>query len=138
MHSLGVPARAQVVVVGGGVVGAAIAYQLARRGWTDVVLLEQNTLTSGTTWHAAGLITQARPTHGWRAVVKRSVEIFRSLEADTGFSTGYVEMGTIHLAMSRDRMEELRHQQLASISSGIEIHLLNPDETVAAAPAAQS
>lgn len=130
MQSHGVPARAQVVVVGGGVVGTAVAYQLTKRGWTDVVLLEQNTLTSGTTWHAAGLITQARPTNGWRAVVKRSVEIFRMLEADTGFSTGYVEMGTLHLAMSADRMEELRHQQLASISSGIEVRLLDADETV--------
>jgi 4-methylaminobutanoate oxidase (formaldehyde-forming) len=134
MHGHEVPARAQVVIVGGGVVGTAVAYQLARRGWTDVVLLEQNTLTSGTTWHAAGLITQARPTHGWRAVVKRSVEIFRSLESDTGFSTGYVEMGTIHLAMSADRLEELRHQQLASISSGIEVRLLDPEETVALHP----
>ena len=134
MQGREVPARAQVVVVGGGVVGTAVAYQFARRGWTDVVLLEQNTLTSGTTWHAAGLITQARPTHGWRAVVKRSVEIFRELESDTGFSTGYVEMGTIHLAMSADRMEELRHQQLASVSSGIEVRLLDPDETVALHP----
>lgn len=128
------PARARVVIVGGGVVGTAVAYQLARRGWTDVVLFEQNSLTSGTTWHAAGLVTQARPTHGWRAVVKRSLEIFRALESDTGFSTGYVETGTIHLAMTASRLEELRHQQLASVSSGIEVRLLDADETVARHP----
>ena len=58
----GLPSRAQVVIIGGGVVGCSVAYHLAKRGWTDVVLLERNQLTSGTTWHAAGLITTARPT----------------------------------------------------------------------------
>lgn len=130
MSTQSIPSEARVVIIGGGVIGTATAYQLAKRGWTDVVLLEKNTLTSGTTWHAAGLITQARPTHGMRAIVQRGLTIFKSLEADTGFSTGYVETGTIHLAMTEARMEELRHQELASISSQIEVQLLNRDQTL--------
>lgn len=124
------PAKARVVIVGGGVIGTATAYQLAKRGWNDVVLLERNILTSGTTWHAAGLITQARPTHNTRAIVQRGIGIFKSLEADTGFSTSYVETGTVHLAMGKNRMDELHHMELAAISSGIEVKMLNPDQTL--------
>ena len=130
MSSPSIPSEARVVIIGGGVIGTATAYQLAKRGWTDIVLLEKNTLTSGTTWHAAGLITQARPTHGMRAIVQRGLKTFKSLEADTGFSTGYVETGTIHLAMTEARLEELKHQELASISSQIEVKLLNRDQTL--------
>ena len=100
------PDRARVVIVGGGVVGCSVAYHLAKRGWTDVVLLERNQLTSGTTWHAAGLITTARPTSGMRQVVKRSIEVFKTLEADTGLSTGWEPTGTLHLATNADRWEE--------------------------------
>lgn len=121
------PARAQVVIIGGGVIGTSTAYHLARRGWTDVVLLEQNALTSGTTWHAAGLVTQARGTWGTREVVQRSLDVFRSLEEDTGFSTGFVETGTINLATSPDRMEELRHQASVVRGNGIEVELLDRD-----------
>ncbi|MFZ2503640.1 MAG: FAD-dependent oxidoreductase, partial [Nocardioides sp.] len=128
------PSRARVVIVGGGVIGCSIAYHLARRGWTDVVLLEQHELTSGTTWHAAGLVTQARPTHGTRAVVARSLEVFRSLEADTGLSTGYVETGTLHLATNADRWHELLLQASASKPQGIEVEILDVDATVAKYP----
>lgn len=128
------PTKARVVIVGGGVIGTATAYQLAKRGWNDIVLLERNTLTSGTTWHAAGLITQARPTHGTRAIVQRGLGIFKSLEADTGFATGFVETGTLHLAMNNDRMDELKHMELASISSGIEVQMLNSDQTLETHP----
>lgn len=121
------PARAQVVVVGGGIIGASTAYHLAKRGWTDVVLLERNRLTSGTTWHAAGLITQARPTSGTREIVKRSLQIFESLEAETGFSTGFQRTGTLHLADNPERWEELRRQASACRSSGIRVELLTPD-----------
>jgi len=134
MTSQNLLSRAQVVIVGGGVIGTAIAYQLTRLGWTDVVVLEKNTLTSGTTWHAAGLITQARPTHGMRQIVKRSLDIFRTLEQDTGFATGYVETGTVHIAMTDDRMHELKHQHLSAVSSEIEAQLLTPAETIAIQP----
>lgn len=121
------PARAQVVIVGGGVIGTSIAYHLAKRGWTDVVLLEKNELTSGTTWHAAGLVAQHRPTDGTRQIVRRSIEIFKSLEADTGFSTGYHETSMVHIAMSHDRMRELLVGASAARSSGIEVEVLGPD-----------
>lgn len=124
------PARAQVVIVGGGIIGASTAYHLACRGWTDVVLLEQNTLTSGTTWHAAGLVTQARGTWGTREVVQRSLEIFRNLEADTGFSTGFVETGTMNIATSRDRLDEIRHLASTMRSNDIEIELCDVDRTL--------
>ena len=92
-HAL--PARARVVIVGGGVAGCSTAYHLAKRGWTDVVLLERKRLTSGTTWHAAGLITQARPTYGTREIVRRSLRVFQTLEEETGFATGFERTGKI-------------------------------------------
>ncbi len=122
-----VPARAQVVVVGGGIVGCGTAYHLAKRGWTDVVVLERKRLTSGTTWHAAGLITQARPTHGTREIVRRSLEVFRSLAGETGFSTGFERTGTLHLADSAERWEELRRQASAARSNGIRAEFLSAE-----------
>lgn len=124
------PARAQVVIVGGGIIGVSTAYHLTRRGVTDVVLLEQNTLTSGTTWHAAGLVTQSRGTWGTREIVQRSLKTFRALEEDTGFSTGFATTGTLNLAFSDDRMEEMRRVQGAALSNGIETRMLGVDETL--------
>lgn len=124
------PSGAQVVIVGGGIIGTSTAYHLTRRGWTDVVLLEQNTLTSGTTWHAAGLVTQARYTSGTRQVVQRSLDAFHSLEAETGFSPGFVQTGTINLATSPERLAEIRHLASAVRSDGVDAILLGPTETV--------
>ncbi len=124
------PERARVVIVGGGVVGCSVAYHLARRGWTDVVLLERNQLTSGTTWHAAGLITTARPTSAMRHVVKRSIEVFATLEADTGLSTGWEPTGTLHLATNANRWEELMRQASVSKPDGIAIDILDVEQTL--------
>ncbi|MGZ4806415.1 MAG: GcvT family protein [Ilumatobacteraceae bacterium] len=124
------PERARVVIVGGGVVGCSVAYHLARRGWTDVVLLERNQLTSGTTWHAAGLITTARPTSAMRQVVKRSIEVFATLEADTGLSTGWEPTGTLHLATNADRWEELMRQASVSKPDDIAIDILDVEQTL--------
>ncbi|HLH47526.1 MAG TPA: FAD-dependent oxidoreductase [Acidimicrobiales bacterium] len=121
------PDRAQVVIVGGGIVGCSTAYHLTKRGWSDVVLLERKKLTSGTTWHAAGLVTTARPTHGMRAVVRRSIGVFEELEAETGLSTGYRRTGTLHLATNPARWEELRRQASACRASGIDVDLVGPD-----------
>ena len=121
------PPRAQVVIVGGGVIGSSTAYHLAKRGWTDVVLIERNQLTSGTTWHAAGLITTARPTSGTREIVKRSLNIFESLERETGFATGFQRTGTLHLADGPERWEELRRQASACRGNGIRVDLLTPE-----------
>jgi glycine cleavage system T protein len=121
------PARARVVIVGGGIIGSSTAYHLARRGWSDVVVLERKRLTSGTTWHAAGLVTQARPTSATRQIVKRSLEIFQSLERETGFSPGFQRTGTLHLADGQDRWEELLRQGSACASDGIRVELLGPE-----------
>lgn len=134
MNDKALPARAQVVIVGGGVIGASTAYHLARRGWTDVVVLEKNTLTSGTTWHAAGLVTQARGTDGTREIVRRSLGVFKNLELDTGFSTGFVETGTINIATSPERFDELRHLAGTVLGNGIKAELLDAHETVAMHP----
>ncbi len=83
------PARAQVVIIGGGVIGASIAYHLAHLGWTDVVVVEQHELTAGTTWHAAGLITVAGMTNPTSlAFFQRTRELCQRLEEETGHSTG--------------------------------------------------
>jgi glycine cleavage system T protein len=132
--AVSLPDRAQVVIVGGGIVGCSTAYSLTRRGLTDVILLERRRLTSGTTWHAAGLVTTARPTHAMRAVVQRSLEIFESLESVTGLSTGYRRTGTIHLALGDDRWEELRRQASAGRGSGIQVHVITADEAVGLFP----
>ncbi len=124
------PDRARVVIIGGGVVGTSVAYHLARRGWTDVVLLEANQLTSGTTWHAAGLITTGRPTSAMREVVKRSIETFTTLEADTGLSTGWEPTGTIHLATHPERWEELLRQASVSQRNEIVVEVADVDRTL--------
>ncbi|MGH3125750.1 MAG: NAD(P)/FAD-dependent oxidoreductase, partial [Streptosporangiaceae bacterium] len=124
------PPAARVVVAGGGIAGCSTAYHLAKRGWADVVVVERKRLTSGTTWHAAGLITQARPTYGTREIVRRSLEIFQSLESETGFSTGFERTGTLHLADSAARWEELRRQASAARSNGIRAELTSPEDAV--------
>jgi 4-methylaminobutanoate oxidase (formaldehyde-forming) len=126
------PARARVVVVGGGVVGCAVAYHLTRRGLTDVVLLERATLTSGTTWHAAGLITLARPTEAMRRIVRQSLEVFADLEQQVGI--GYRRTGTIHVAATPQRWEELRRQAAAVSVEGITTEALDPDGVAALFP----
>ena len=83
------PSRAQVVIIGGGIIGTSVAYHLTKLGWTDVVLLEQGRLSSGTTWHAAGLVGQLRATESGTRLVQYSAELYAALEAETGLSTGY-------------------------------------------------
>ncbi|MGN6678709.1 MAG: FAD-dependent oxidoreductase, partial [Streptosporangiaceae bacterium] len=105
------PQRARVVIVGGGVIGCSIAYHLAHLGWTDIVLLEQNRLTAGTTWHAAGLITSAGMTDETALFFSRySKELYARLEAETGHSTGYRQVGHLSLATSKERQAALRRE----------------------------
>ena len=100
------PSHARVVIIGGGVIGCSVAYHLAKLGWKDVVLLERKQLTSGTTWHAAGLMVTfgslSSTSTEWR---KYSKALYQSLEAETGQSTGFLGCGFIELATERDRLE---------------------------------
>ena len=102
------PSRARVVVVGGGIVGASTAYHLAHLGETDVLLLEQGTLSCGTTWHAAGLVGLLRASESGTRLVQYSAELYQRLEAETGLGTGYRPCGGLIVARTDDRMTALR------------------------------
>ncbi len=132
------PQHAQIVIVGGGVAGASAAYHLAKLDRSDVVLVERNQLTSGTTWHAAGLIMQLRSTHALTELAKYNVELYSSLEAETGQATGFKQNGTLGVCRTRDRLFET--QRVASIakSFGIEAHMVSPTEARDIYPAIDS
>jgi 4-methylaminobutanoate oxidase (formaldehyde-forming) len=102
------PASARAVIIGGGVIGCSVAYHLAKLGWRDVVLLERKQLTSGTTWHAAGLIGQLRATANMTRLARYGAELYANLEAETGVATGFRRVGSISLALTRERLEELK------------------------------
>lgn len=123
-----IPTRAQVVVVGGGIVGASIAYHLTRRGWPDVLILEQNQLTAGTTWHAAGLVSQLKSTHGLTRLATYSAELYAELEAQTGQATGFRAPGSISVAADPERWEELLRGMSMARTVGVEIRVIEMDE----------
>src|SRR5215470_7864280 len=102
------PQRSRVVIIGGGVIGCSVAYHLAKLGWRDVVLLERKRLTCGTTWHAAGLIGQLRATANMTRLARYGAELYANLEAETGVATGFRRVGSISLALTGERLEELR------------------------------
>jgi glycine cleavage system aminomethyltransferase T/glycine/D-amino acid oxidase-like deaminating enzyme len=115
------PTHARAVIIGGGVVGCSVAYHLTERGWTDVVLLERRQLTSGTTWHAAGLIAQLRATANLTRLAKYSQELYGRLEAETGVATGFRRVGSITAALTGERMEELTRLAAMARAFGVEI-----------------
>ena len=102
------PSRARVVIIGGGVIGTSVAYHLTRLGWTDVLLLEQGTLSCGTTWHAAGLVGPLRASETGTRLVQYSAELYARLEEETGQATGYKQVGGVIVARTEDRMVQLR------------------------------
>jgi heterotetrameric sarcosine oxidase gamma subunit len=114
------PERARVVIIGGGVAGCSIAYHLGKLGVSDVVLLERAQLTAGTTWHAAGLLTTLRDTETQTRLAAYTQELYRRLEADTGQATGLIECGSIQLALTPAKAEEMRRGFRAAQSWGIE------------------
>jgi len=123
-----IPARARVVIVGGGVIGCSVAYHLAKMGWSDVVLLERKQLTSGTTWHAAGLVGQLRQSINMTKLARYTGELYRGLEAETGQATGYRQCGSISLATTPARMEELERSASMAKVFGLRVDVVGRDE----------
>ncbi len=125
---MSIPSHANVVIVGGGVAGCSIAYHLTKIGITDVVLLERKQLTSGTTWHAAGLVGQLRATRNLTELAKYTADLYRSLEAETGQATGFKQNGSISVAKTPARLEELYRGASMGKTFGLEIDLLSTAE----------
>ena len=123
----GVPRRAQVVIVGGGIVGCSLAYHLTLRGCTDIVLLERKTLTSGTTWHAAGLVGQLRATHNLTRLAQYTTELYATLEQETGQATGFRQIGSVAVATTEQRFEELKRGASMASCFGLEVDVLSPE-----------
>ena len=119
------PTRARVVIVGGGVIGCSVAYHLSKLGWSDIVLIERKQLTSGTTWHAAGLIGQLRQSINMTKLARYTAELYRGLEAETGQATGYRQCGSISLATTKDRMEELKRNASMAKMFGLPVHVVS-------------
>jgi glycine cleavage system T protein len=130
------PAHARVVIVGGGIVGCSVAYHLAKRGCSDVVLLERKQLTSGTTWHAAGLVGQLRATHNLTALAKYTTDLFATLEAETEQATGFMQRGSISIATNEQRFEELKRNASMARLFGLEVDVITAADVKAMVPLA--
>lgn len=126
--AISLPTHAKAVIIGGGVIGTSVAYHLTKLGWTDVVLLERRQLTCGTTWHAAGLIAQLRATQNMTRLAKYSQELYYSLEEETGVATGFKRNGSITVALTDERMEELRRSAAMARAFGVEINEITTSE----------
>jgi 4-methylaminobutanoate oxidase (formaldehyde-forming) len=122
------PSQAQLVIIGGGVGGCSIAYHLTQMGWTDVVVLERSELTSGSTFHSAGLVGQLRSDVNLTKLIRYSTDLYRRLKSETGHDPGWREVGSLRLASSPQRMEELRRQVGLARSFGLPLELISPAE----------
>ena len=122
------PQQAQVVIIGGGVIGCSVAYHLTQIGWTDVVLLERKKLTSGTTWHAAGLVGQLRATYNLTRLAQYTTELYASLEQETGQSTGFRQNGSLAIASDKERFEEFVRGASMASCFGLEAQVVSPAE----------
>lgn len=121
---------AQVVIIGGGIVGCSIAYHLTRMGRTDVMIIEKGELTSGSTWHAAGLVGQLRSHRNITRMLQYSVGLYEKLEEETGLTTGWKRCGCLHLAATEARLRELQKGATTARSFGLEMHIISPEEAL--------
>ncbi len=128
------PKYAQVVIIGGGIIGCSIAYHLTKAGWTDVVVLERKTLASGTTWAAAGLVGQLRQNRQMSNLAKYGTELYASLEAETGVPTGYVRNGAISLCQTQDRYKEYLRAAARARAFDIDMHIISKKEALDMVP----
>jgi len=128
MATTPVPDRAQVVVIGGGVIGTSVAYHLTKLGYRDVLLIEQGQLSSGTTWHAAGLVGQLRASESGTRLVQYSTQLYTELEAETGLTAGYKQCGGVTVARTEDRMIQLRRTAANAAAFDLECELLTPEQ----------
>src|ERR1700710_372401 len=124
------PTRARVVIIGGGVIGTSVAYHLTKLGITDVLLLEQGQLSSGTTWHAAGLVGQLRASESGTRLVQYSTQLYTELEAETGLTAGYKQCGGVTVARTEDRMIQLRRTAANAAAFDMECELLTPEQAL--------
>ncbi len=123
-----IPNAARIVIIGGGIIGCSTAYHLAKLGAKDVLLVERGKLTSGSTWHAAGLVGQLRSSANITQLLKYSVDLYKRLEAETGLATGWKMNGGLRLACNRERLTEIERQATTAHSFGLDMHLLSPKE----------
>jgi 4-methylaminobutanoate oxidase (formaldehyde-forming) len=123
-----IPSHARVVIIGGGIMGCSTAYHLAQLGFTDVVLLEQGRLTSGTTWHAAGLVGQLRAHESMTRLIRYSTDLYSRLEAETGLGTGWKQCGSLAVARSADRMVQLKRTAAVARAYGVACDVVTPAE----------
>ena len=124
------PAQAEIVIAGGGIVGASVAYHLAKLGRRDILLLEQGQLTCGTTWHAAGLVGQMRPNRSMTRMSQYGTQLYASLEAETGLATGWKRCGSVNVARTPERWIVFQRQAAMARSFGIDVDLLTPREAL--------
>jgi glycine cleavage system T protein len=129
-----IPAQADIVIIGGGIVGTSVAYHLTRRGASNVVLLERRQLTCGTTWHAAGLVGQLRATLNLTRLAMYTTELYQGLEAETGQATGFRQTGSLAVAQTQGRFEELKRGASMARSFGLEVDVVSPAEAQALWP----
>nr|WP_298103163.1 FAD-dependent oxidoreductase [uncultured Shinella sp.] len=129
-----IPSKARAVIIGGGVSGCSVAYHLAKLGWTDVVLLERKQLTSGTTWHAAGLIGQLRASQNMTRLAKYSADLYTKLEAETGIGTGMRQCGSMTVALTEERKEEIYRQASLARAFDVDVREISVDEVKAMYP----
>ena len=122
------PSFARVVIIGGGIIGCSVAYHLAKLGWTDVLLLEQGSLSGGTTWHAAGLVGQLRSHANMTGLIRYSTELYARLESETGLATGWKNCGSLSVARTADRMTALKRTAAAARAQGVEVEVISPRE----------